>query len=109
MPPILASDLLLYPYQLYKLRLAGADTVNLIAAALAPKDLLYLTKIAASLQLQTLITVTSEVQLRAVAKMAPGAINGVIVSNREVSFMYYISINSVPRIAGRPPLTPSCL
>lgn len=27
-PPILASDLLLYPYQLYKLRLAGADAVN---------------------------------------------------------------------------------
>lgn len=39
-PPILASDLLLYPYQLYKLRLAGADAVNLVAAALAPKDLL---------------------------------------------------------------------
>jgi indole-3-glycerol phosphate synthase len=24
-PPLLASDLLLYPYQLYKLRMAGAD------------------------------------------------------------------------------------
>ena len=36
-PPLLASDLLLYPYQLYKLRLAGADAVNLttIVGALA--------------------------------------------------------------------------
>lgn len=83
-PPILASDLLLYPYQLYKLRLAGADAVTLVAAALADKDLLYLTKIASSLQLQTLVAVTSEVQLRAVAKLAPGSIHGIIVSNREL-------------------------
>lgn len=84
-PPILASDLILYPYQLYKLSLAGADAVNLVGGSLASKDLLYLTKIASSLKLQTLVTVTSEVQLRALAAMAPGSIDGVIVSNREVS------------------------
>jgi indole-3-glycerol phosphate synthase len=84
-PPILASDLILYPYQLYKLRLAGADAVNLLAGALANKDMIYLTKIAASLQLQCLVTVTSEVQLRELSALAPGSINGLIVSNREVS------------------------
>ncbi|CAB9499032.1 Indole-3-glycerol phosphate synthase [Seminavis robusta] len=83
-PPILASDLVLYPYQLYKLSLAGADAVNLVGGALASKDLLYLTKIASSLQLQTLITVTSEVQLRALAAMAPNSIDGIIASNREL-------------------------
>ena len=83
-PPILASDLILYPYQLYRLSLAGADAVNLVGASLASKDLLYLTKIASSLQLQTLVTVTSEVQLRALAAMAPGSIDGLIISNREV-------------------------
>ena len=83
-PPVLASDLILYPYQLYQLRLAGADAVNLVGGALASKDLFYLTKIASSLELQTLITVTSEVQLRALASMSPGSIAGVIISNREV-------------------------
>jgi len=89
-PSILASDLILYPYQLYKLSLAGADAVNLVGGALAGKDLLYLTKIAASLQIQTLVTVTSEVQMRALASLAPGSINGVIVSNREVSVLIHV-------------------
>lgn len=83
-PPILASDLLLYPYQLYKHRLAGADAVNLVAGALASKDLKYLTKIASSVQLQTLITVTSEVQIRTLLELAPGSFQGLIISNREL-------------------------
>jgi indole-3-glycerol phosphate synthase len=83
-PPILASDLVLYPYQLYKLRLAGADAVNLLAGALARKDLIYLTKIASSLQLQTLITVTSEVQIRSLLDLPIGAFDALIVSNREL-------------------------
>jgi len=83
-PAILASDLILYPYQLYKLRLAGADAVNLVGGALAGKDLMYLTKISASLQLQTLVTVTSEVQLEQLTHLSAGSIDGVIVSNREL-------------------------
>jgi indole-3-glycerol phosphate synthase len=83
-PPILASDLILYPYQLYKLRLAGADAVNLIGGALATKDLLYLTKIAASLQIQCLVTCTSEVQIEALLKLSTGSIHGLILSNRDL-------------------------
>lgn len=83
-PPILASDLLLYPYQLYKLQLAGADAVNLFGGALAAKDLMYLAKIASSLKIQTLVTVTSEVQLRGLTVLPPGTLDGVIVSNREL-------------------------
>jgi indole-3-glycerol phosphate synthase len=83
-PPILSSDLLLYPYQLYKLRLAGTDAVNLLVGALAAKDLVYLSKIAASLQIQTLATVTSEVQLRAIANLPAGSVQAIIVSNREL-------------------------
>lgn len=81
-PPVLALDLILYPYQLYKLRLAGADAVSLIAGALAAKDLLYLSKIAASLQLQVFVKVTSEVQMRAVLALEKGSIHGLILSNR---------------------------
>jgi indole-3-glycerol phosphate synthase len=82
-PPILASDLILYPYQLYKLRLAGADAVNLIVGALASMDVLYLTKIAASLQLQALVTVTSIVQIdRVTQAVKAGSLDGIILSNR---------------------------
>lgn len=82
-PPILASDLILYPYQLYKLRLAGADAVNLVVGSLASKDLLYLTKIAATLKMDVLASVTSEVQLRSLLKCAKD-IAAVSVSNRDL-------------------------
>jgi indole-3-glycerol phosphate synthase len=83
-PPILASDLLLYPYQLYKIRLAGADAVNLFAGALAAKDLVYLSKIATSLRIQTLLTVSSVAQIENMHILPPKGIDGLIVSNREV-------------------------
>lgn len=83
-PPILASDLLLYPYQLYKIRLVGADAVNLIVGALASKDLVYLTKIASSLQMQSLLTVTSIAQLQRVMVLPPNSFDGLVVSNRQV-------------------------
>ena len=84
-PPVLASDLLLYPYQLYKMRLAGADAVNLVVASLAAKDLLYLTKIAAALQMQSLLTVTSIAQIKNLSILPSGSISGLIISNRNVS------------------------
>jgi indole-3-glycerol phosphate synthase len=84
-PPILASDLILYPYQLYKLQLAGADAINIIVGALEAKDIVYLTKIAASLQLQVLATVTSEVQVDTIVSSLPKLnLQGIIVSNRQL-------------------------
>jgi indole-3-glycerol phosphate synthase len=78
---ILATDLVLYPYQLYQLRRAGADAVTLLVGALATRqDLVYLEKIAASLQLTVLWTVTSAVQLARV----PAPCAGVVVSNRQL-------------------------
>ena len=83
-PPILASDLLLYPYQLYKLRMAGADAVNLVVGALENKDLVYLTKIAATINLQVLAVCTSEPQINMITSLAPGSINALVLSNREL-------------------------
>jgi len=83
-PPVLASDLLLYPYQLYKFRLAGADAVTLVVGALESKDLLYLTKIASTIQLQVIASVTSEVQIEMLSKLGPGSIHALVVSNREL-------------------------
>ncbi len=82
--PILSSDLILYPYQLYKLRLAGTDAVQIIVGALASKDLLYLTKIASTLKLQIVASVTSEVQIRALNKLSIGSIQALVVSNRDL-------------------------
>jgi len=82
-PPILASDLILYPYQLYKLYLAGADAVNIIVGALAGKDLLYLSKIASSLKLSVVASVTSEVQIRALSKLS-GGVDAISLSNRNL-------------------------
>jgi len=83
-PPVLASDLILYPYQLYKLRLAGADAVNLIVGALTSKDLLYLTKIASTLKMQIIASVTSEPQINWLTKLSPGSIAAIVVSNRNL-------------------------
>jgi hypothetical protein len=51
---------------------------------LAAKDLLYLTKIAATLQMQTLPMVTSSAQVKALSILPEGSVSGLIVSNREV-------------------------
>lgn len=83
-PPVLASDLLLYPYQLYKLRMAGADAVNLVVGALENKDLVYLTKIASTINLQVLAVCSSEPQINMVASLPPGSISALVVSNREL-------------------------
>jgi len=82
-PPILASDLLLYPYQLYKLRIAGTDAVNLIVGALTSKDLLYLSKIAATLKIQVIASVTSAYQIKQLNELS-GGIDAIVVSNRDL-------------------------
>ena len=90
-PPILASDLILYPYQLYKLYLAGADAVKLLVGALSGKDLLYLCKIASSLRIQCALTVTSEEQIRRVLMLDPEYISALIVSNLNLEDFTYDS------------------
>lgn len=35
--PVMCSDVVVYPYQIYQARLAGADALKLIAPALPPK------------------------------------------------------------------------
>lgn len=91
-PPVLASDLLLYPYQLYKLRLAGADAVTLLVGALEGKDLSYLTKIARTVQLQVVASVTSEVQISRLNELGAGSVVALVVSNRDLeSFGFDVS------------------
>lgn len=53
--PLLCKEFIIYPYQIYQARLAGADAVLLIAAILTDEDLKYFTKIAKVLGLDALV------------------------------------------------------
>jgi len=53
--PLLCKEFIIYPYQIYQARLAGADAILLIAAILSDKDLSYFTKIARVLGLDVLV------------------------------------------------------
>ena len=55
--PVLATSLILYPYQIYKARLSGCSAVTLLAAALQEKDLGYLTRIARQIGLEAYVVV----------------------------------------------------
>lgn len=53
--PLLCKEFIIYPYQIYQARLAGADAILLIAAILPDKDLSYFTRIAKVLGLDVLV------------------------------------------------------
>ena len=53
--PLLCKEFIIYPYQIYQARLAGADAILLIAAILTDEDLRYFVKIAKVLGLDALV------------------------------------------------------
>ncbi len=53
--PLLCKEFIIYPYQIYQARLAGADAILLIASILTDKDLNYFVKIAKILGLDALV------------------------------------------------------
>ena len=53
--PLLCKEFILYPYQIYQARVAGADAVLLIAALLPDKDLNYFKRIAKALGMAVLV------------------------------------------------------
>jgi indole-3-glycerol phosphate synthase len=55
--PVLRKDFIVDPYQLYEARLAGADALLLIVAALTPSDLRALRELARELRLDVLVEV----------------------------------------------------
>ena len=53
--PLLCKEFIIYPYQIFKARVAGADAVLLIAAILSDQDLIYFTRIARALGMAALV------------------------------------------------------
>ncbi|MHB8078143.1 MAG: beta/alpha barrel domain-containing protein, partial [Candidatus Krumholzibacteriia bacterium] len=69
--PLLAKGFFADPYQLAEMRLAGADAVLLIAAALAPARLAQLHAAAAELGLDALVELHDAADLTRLAGLAP--------------------------------------
>lgn len=61
--PLLCKEFIIYPYQMYRARVCGADAVLLIAAILSDKDLQYFLKIARALSLAVLVEVHTLAEL----------------------------------------------
>ena len=80
--PILCKDFILYPYQLYQARAAGADAALLIAAILTDSDLKYLSKVAEHLGLTILVEVHDSEELERVLNI--NLINLIGINNRNL-------------------------
>ena len=81
--PILCKDFIFTPYQLYQARAAGADAALLIASILTNQDLIYLAKVAASIDLTVLVEVHNENELERVLRLGEFLLIG--INNRDLS------------------------
>ena len=81
--PLLCKDFILWPYQLYQARAAGADAALLIAAILTDKDLHYLLKVAKSLGLAVLVEVHDGEEMERV--LALDGVELIGINNRDLS------------------------
>jgi indole-3-glycerol phosphate synthase len=97
--PLLRKDFIIDPYQVVEARVAGADAILLIAAALDDKRLQELAEVAGSLQLDTLLEVHDEAELERALKLPVDLIG---INNRNLStFVTDLAISE--QLAGRIP------
>jgi indole-3-glycerol phosphate synthase len=97
--PLLRKDFIIDPYQVYQSRVAGADAILLIAAALDDGLLAELAALAADLQLDTLLEVHDQQELERALKIPVDLIG---VNNRNLkTFITDLSITE--HLAGRIP------
>ena len=82
--PVIASDFIVYPYQIHQARLAGADAVRLIVPGLPLVDLVYFHKIAQAVGLQVVVAVSSKEQMLTALTKVPG-IKIVSINNRNLA------------------------
>ena len=80
--PLLCKEFIIYPYQIFMARSAGADAVLLIAAILSDQDLQYFVKIIHSLGMTALVEVHTEAELQRVLKI--DGVNLIGINNRNL-------------------------
>ena len=79
--PLLRKDFLIDPYQVFQARVAGADAILLIAAAVDDGQLLKLATLATELQLDTLLEIHNSVELERALKLPVDLIG---INNRDL-------------------------
>jgi len=79
--PVLRKDFIVDPYQLYEARVAGADAVLLIVAALSPAELRDLHGLARELELDVLVEVHDPAELHIALDADPDLIG---INNRDL-------------------------
>lgn len=79
--PLLRKDFIIDPYQVYEARVAGADAILLIAAALEDQQLKELAELAAELRLDTLLEVHDEAELERALRLPVELIG---INNRDL-------------------------
>tara|TARA_Y100001968_G_C19332126_1_gene704886 strand:+ start:239 stop:1123 length:885 start_codon:yes stop_codon:yes gene_type:complete len=94
--PIICKDFIFTPYQLYQARVAGADAVLFIASVLSDQDLLYLKKIADSLDLAVLVEVHDFSEIDRVLKIGRFELIG--INNRDLK-TFKTDISTTEKIA----------
>jgi len=97
--PLLRKDFIIDPYQVVEARVAGADAVLLIAAALNDGQLLELAEKACSLQLDTLLEVHDAVELERALQLPVDLIG---INNRNLS-TFVTDLAITEQLAGRIP------
>lgn len=80
--PLLCKDFIIYPYQIYRARVYGADAALLIAAILSDQDLQYFLKIVKTLGMTPLVEVHSPEELDRV--LAIEGVNLIGINNRNL-------------------------
>lgn len=79
--PLLRKDFIIDPYQIFQARIAGADAILLIAAALEDTQLLELAELATELELDTLLEVHNGTELERALKLPVDLIG---INNRDL-------------------------
>ncbi|NJM96629.1 MAG: indole-3-glycerol-phosphate synthase, partial [Phormidesmis sp. RL_2_1] len=96
--PLLCKEFIIYPYQIYQARAAGADAVLLIAAILNDQDLSYFVRIARALGLDALVETHTAEEFERVMAIEGIALIG--INNRNLED-FSVSLQTTQQIMER--------
>ncbi|MEA3362823.1 MAG: indole-3-glycerol phosphate synthase TrpC [Thermodesulfobacteriota bacterium] len=97
--PLLRKDFIIDPYQVFQARVAGADAVLLIAAALEDGQLLELAELATELELDTLLEVHNGAELQRALQLPVDLIG---INNRDLQ-TFVTDLSVTEQLAGKIP------
>ncbi len=97
--PLLRKDFIIDPYQVYQARLAGADAILLIAAALTDEQLREFSELARELRLDTLLEIHDAEELERALELPVDLIG---INNRNLK-TFVTDLGITEQLAGRIP------